>query len=740
MQRKKKLVRKAQNSESGEETLAGSVAAVSFHNPETGFVVMSINARGLVGAATLVGSIASIRTGEWVTATGCWHVDPRFGKQFKARHLDVTTPTTAEAIRAFLASGAIKGIGGVYADKIVEAFGADALDVIDSSPDRLLEIDGIGHMRAEKIASGWAQNKSVREIMLYLHSHGVSGARAARIYSTYGAGAIKVINSNPYRLTRDIRGIAFKTADEIAAKVGIEKESVARIRSGLAFLLAENTRQGNCGFEIGAMMQEAQRLLDVDKARITEALDIEISNKTVIRQLSGAETCIFPTWLYEAEAEIADRIAALSGPSCPWRAIDMDAALPWAEKRTGIALAPSQHRALELVAKSKFSVITGGPGVGKTTIINTLICILEALKVEITLCAPTGRAAKRLGEATGKDAVTIHRMLSYDPISGSFRRNEDEPLEADLLIVDEASMIDVPLMRSMLRAVRKKTAIMLVGDVDQLPSVGPGNVLASVIDSDLVQVVRLTEVFRQAFGSCITLNAHMINKGTVPDLSRPETESDFYFVRAELPEMALSRIIELTQNRIPNRFGLDPLRDIQVITPMNKGITGVRSLNANLQQALNPVQNGNIVRTGSTFARGDKVMQIQNDYDKSIFNGDVGTVIEVDASAGELVAEFDSRPIQLSTSDLDYLVLAYAVTVHKSQGSEYPAVVLPLLTEHFLMLRRNLLYTAITRGKRLVVIVGQKRALEIAVRNSDRERRHSRLKELLQAKSSANLI
>ena len=714
-----------------QEVLAGIVERVTYHNEESGFCVLRVKARGHRDLVTVVGHSAAIAAGEWITATGEWFNDRTHGLQFKARFLKTTPPTTAEGIEKYLSSGMIRGIGPVYAKKMVKAFGEQVFDIIEANPERLREIDGIGVVRAQRITAAWAEQKAVREIMVFLHSNGVGTARAVRIYKTYGADAIQVMTDNPYRLARDIRGIGFRTADAIAMKLGIEKTAMIRVRAGISYALTEAMDQGHCGLPVEELAPLAVELLDVPKELIQTALDLELAEGAVIADAVGETRCIFLAGLYRSEQAIAERLRTLVRDKLPWAWIDPDKALPWIEQKTGLSLAPSQREAIRLALMAKLLVITGGPGVGKTTIVNSILRILTAKGVNLLLCAPTGRAAKRMTEATGFEAKTIHRLLEVDPKGGGFKRNAENPLDCELLVIDETSMVDVPLMHALLKALPDNSALLIVGDIDQLPSVGPGQVLADIIQSEAIPVVRLTEVFRQAAESRIITAAHRINKGQIPDLARPEGESDFYFVNAAEPEAAVPLIVDLVKNRIPNRFGFDPIRDVQVLCPMNRGGVGARSLNIELQAALNPAKEQKVERFGWTFAPGDKVMQIENDYEKEVYNGDVGYIDAVDLDTGELIASFDGRAVTYGFGELDTLVPAYAATIHKSQGSEYPAVVIPVMTQHYAMLQRNLIYTGITRGKKLVVIVGQAKAVAIAVKNVSGRRRWTKLKEWL---------
>jgi exodeoxyribonuclease V alpha subunit len=717
-----------------EEVLAGLIERVTYHNSENGFCVLRAKVRGHREVVTVVGHAATIAAGEWITASGEWVNDRTHGQQFKARFLRTSAPTSADGIEKYLSSGMIRGVGPVYAKKLVRAFGEKVFDVIEATPDRLREVDGIGPVRAASILAAWAEQKAVREIMVFLHSHGVGTARAVRIFKTYGADAIQVMTENPYRLARDIRGIGFKTADAIAMKLGIEKTAMIRVRAGISYALTEAMDEGHCGLPADELVPLAEKLLEVTQELIRAALNLELQEGTVVADRVGETPCVFLAGLHRAERIIAERLMRLANGTLPWPWIDADRALPWVEQRIGLALAESQVAAIRLALTSKVLVMTGGPGVGKTTIVKAILRILVAKGTNLLLCAPTGRAARRMAEATGFEAKTIHRLLEVDPKGGGFIRGDDNPLDCDLLVVDEASMVDVMLMQALMKAVPDKAALLIVGDIDQLPS--PGQVLADIISSVAVPVVRLTEVFRQAAQSRIITSAHRINQGSIPDLSPPGTETDFYFVQADDPESAVARIIELVKTRIPKRFGLDPIRDIQVLCPMNRGGVGARSLNIELQAALNPAGDHKVERFGWTFAPGDKVMQIENDYDKEVYNGDIGNIDCINPADGELVATFDGRAVTYGFGELDMLVPAYAATIHKSQGSEYPAVVIPIMTQHYAMLQRNLLYTGVTRGKKLVVLVGQKKAVAIAVRNVSGRRRWSKLQEWLRPNPS----
>ena len=719
------------------ETLSGLVERVTYHNAENGFCVLRVKARGQRDLVAVVGHAAAISAGEFINATGWWTTDREHGLQFKATTVTTTQPTTLEGIERYLGSGMIRGIGPVYARKLVQGFGEAVFDLIEQEPARLREVTGIGAKRAARIVAGWADQKAIREIMLFLHAHGVGTSRSVRIYKTYGQDAVALITENPYRLARDIRGIGFRTADQVASRLGIERTAMIRVRAGLSFGLAEATGNGHCGLPVADLTRITSELIEVEPGLIGTALGLELAAGALVADTVDGEPCVFLAGLYRSEQAIAERLRRLAEGRPPWPVIDAARAIPWVEARTGLALAPSQAEALRLAVAAKVLVITGGPGVGKTMLVNSILQVLGAKGAAVALCAPTGRAAKRLTESTGLDARTIHRLLEADPKTGGFKRGEEHPLACDLLVVDEASMVDVPLMRSLLHALPDRAALLLVGDVDQLPSVGPGQVLADVIGAETVPVIRLTQVFRQAAQSRIITSAHRINAGAMPELTAPEG-SDFYFVEADAPEDAARRLLAVVSARAPARFGLDPVRDVQVLCPMNRGSLGARALNIELQRALNPPGELRVERFGWTFGVGDKVMQVANSYERDVFNGDLGIVGGIDPEEGTLTVLFEGREVEYGFGELDELVLAYATTIHKAQGSEYPAVVIPLSTQHYAMLARNLLYTGVTRGKRLVVLVGSRRALAMAVRNGGARRRWSKLGEWLSDRGGAS--
>jgi len=719
------------------DAVTGQIERVTFHSGESGFCVVKVSVRGRRDLCTVVGTVPAVSVGEWLSATGRWTIDPKHGPQFKADQIRTSAPESAEGIERYLASGLIKGIGPAYAGRLVAKFGKDVFTVIAEKPARLREVEGIGRERQRAITESFRAQKAVREIMVFLHSHGVSSSRAYRIFKTYGEEAIAKVQADPYCLARDIRGIGFKTADEIAARVGVGPRSELRARAGVEFTLQELTRDGHCAYPRADLVRKASELLGVP----AELADAAIAHGVASRRLAehpGPEGAplVYLAPLDDAERNLARDLARLARGRHPLPPVDAGRAADWVETKVGLTLSATQRAALAKALTSKVMVITGGPGVGKTTLVDSIVKILRAKKLSIVLCAPTGRAAKRLSETSGLEAKTIHRLLEFDPATLAFKHDAAHPLKGDLFVVDEASMLDVGLCEQLVRAVPPSAALLLVGDVDQLPSVGPGSVLRDVIESGTIPVLRLTEVFRQAAQSSIVTNAHRINRGVLP-LLPPAGEgagasADFHFVEADEPEDAVANVLRLVTETIPRRFRLNPREDIQVLCPMQKGELGARNLNVRLQQALNP-SGESVERFGWTFRVGDRVMQTVNDYEKNVFNGDIGRIREIDAAEQELTVAFDGRAVGYEFGELDELTLAYAASVHKSQGSEYPAVVVPIHTQHYVMLQRNLLYTAVTRARKLVVLVGTKSALAIAVDRVSSRRRITSLKERLVA-------
>ena len=714
------------------DRLQGSVERVTFHSEESGFCVLRIKVRGQRDLVTVVGSAAVVSAGEYVECEGLWSNDRQHGLQFKAQYLRVVPPSTLEGIEKYLGSGMVKGIGPHFAKKLVQSFGEAVFDVIEQEPDKLLELEGIGPKRKERVTQAWAEQKVVREIMVFLQSHGVGTARAVRIYKTYGEQAVERVRENPYRLALDIHGIGFKTADAISQRLGIPSDSLIRAQAGVRHMLQEIAGQGHCAAHLEKLRESTAQMLEVPEQLVETAIEAELAEENLIRETIEGETALFLAPLYRSEKEVASHLVRLLEGDRPWREIDTRKAIPWVEEQTGLQLSPSQRQAVSDSVNGKVTVITGGPGVGKTTVVNSILKIVRAKGANVRLCAPTGRAAKRLSESTGIEAKTVHRLLEFDPKTMGFKHDQNAPLDADLVVIDEVSMMDVVLMNQLLRAVPDRTAVLFVGDVDQLPSVGAGAVLADIIASEAIPTVCLTEIFRQATSSKIIINAHRINQGRLPEKLKEKEASDFYFIQAGTPEEIHAKLMHVVTKRIPIRFNLHPINDVQVLTPMNRGGLGARSLNIDLQARLNPDRYPRISRFGWTYAPNDKVIQTVNNYDKEVFNGDIGRVTSIDEEEGLVIIDFDGRKVEYETGELDELSLAYATSVHKSQGSEYPAVVIPLAMQHYMLLERNLLYTAVTRGKKLVVVIGQMKAFATAVKRTGSMKRLTNLQQRLQ--------
>ncbi len=657
------------------ERLEGMVERVTFHSEESGFCVLRVKVRGHRELVTVVGTAATVSAGEHVACEGGWVNDRTHGLQFKTLKLRVIPPSTLEGIEKYLASGMVKGIGPHFAKKLVQAFGEAVFEVIEQNPARLTELEGIGPKRRDHVIGAWSEQKVIRDIMVFLQSHGVGPARAVRIYKTYGDAAIDRVRENPYRLALDIHGIGFKTADELAQRLGVPTDSLIRAEAGVRHVLQTLAEQGHCAAPRAQLTDAAVKLLDIPEATVGAAIERELEAENLKAETIEDERCLFLTPLHRAEIGVAFHLNRLGRGAPPWGNLDEDKALGWVEAKTGLALSVSQRAAVAQAINGKVMVVTGGPGVGKTTVVNSLLLILRAKGVRARLGAPTGRAAKRLSESTGLEAKTIHRLLEFDPKGFRFKRDTEQPLDAELVVIDEVSMVDVVLMNQLLRAIPDRAGVLLIGDVDQLPSVGPGAVLADLIESGSLLTARLTEIFRQAATSQIVVNAHRINRGQLPlRPADPKAPSDFYFIAGATPETLHAKLLEVVTERIPRRFGFDPIADVQVLTPTNRGALGARSLNIDLQARLNPTAQPKVPRFGWTYAPGDKVIQMVNNYDKEIFNGDIGRIAKVDPEERVLQITFDGRQVAYDFGELDEIALAYATSVHKSQGSEYPAV------------------------------------------------------------------
>lgn len=706
------------------DNLKGIVERITYSNPENGFSVLRLKVENEAELITVVGSLASINPGTQLILKGNWKNDPKFGRQFLVESYKEELPSTLTGIEKYLGSGLIKGIGPVYAKKIIKEFGMDTIDIIEKDPKRLFQIEGIGKKRLEMIIRGWDEQKEIKNVMIFLQSHGVSTTFAVKIFKRYGKKSVKLLKENPYRLAEDIWGIGFKSADKIAGNMGFEAYSYARCQSGFLHILNEATNLGHCYLTKDELIEESLKLLETDQASIEEHLDRAIKDESLIMD----QSCVYiPAMLY-SEIALSKRIKEVINAPSVLTFSDTDAVIARLEKEEKIIYDDIQKDAIKKAAQAKFMVLTGGPGTGKTTTTLGMIKVFEAMNARVILAAPTGRAAKRLSEASRMEAKTIHRLLEYKPGEG-YKKNSENPLEGDVLIIDESSMIDLLLMHNLLKALPLHMKVFLVGDVDQLPSVGAGNVLKDIISSGRVDVVKLERIFRQAQDSQIISNAHRINKGLFPEL-KTGRQSDFFFIEEEDPEKVLAVISELCTKRLPRYYKVDPINDIQVLTPMQRGNTGAMNLNTVLQKSLNKNTRG-LEYAGRSYYLGDKVMQIKNNYDKGVFNGDIGVISHINQEEKIIRVFFDNMHISYELDEMDELVLAYATTVHKSQGSEYRIVVAPLTTQHYMMLQRNLLYTCVTRAKEIMVLVGTKKALFLAIKNNKISKRNTRLGEFL---------
>lgn len=715
---------------SADTVLEGVVDRITFANEESAFSILKLTVAGRREPVTVVGKLLGAQPGEALRLRGRYVIDRRYGEQFQVDSFVAVAPSTLAGVERYLGSGMVPGIGPALAKRLVAHFGLATLDVIESQPERLVEVEGIGQVRCERIQRAFLEQRAIRDVMIFLQSHGISTNHATRIYRQYRERAVAVVRENPYRLAAEVFGIGFKTADELAFKLGILRDSPRRAEGALLHLLRERASSGHVGQPREALIDQATELLSIDRAIVEEAAStLAKTGEVIVEPLRDASgEAVYLRSLHRAELRVGERLSRLASAPLPPLDIDLDRALAWFEASHGITLAEEQRHAIRSAALHKVLVVTGGPGTGKTTIVRGILRILEKKGLRIALAAPTGRAAKRLSESTSREAKTLHRLLEPNAKLRDFQRNEQNPLEADLVVVDEASMIDVVLADHLLAAIPKEARLIFVGDVDQLPSVGPGSVLADIIRSRAIETVRLSRIFRQASASLIVRNAHLVNQGRLP-LGGDGPGGDFYFIERETPEEVLATLKTVVSERIPARFGLDPIEDVQLLCPMHRGLLGAGNLNQELQALLNRTKGPSLQRGARSLRVGDKVMQTRNDYELDVYNGDVGRVVSLDESERALEVRFDDRVVRYETASLDDLTLAYAFSIHKSQGSEYPAVVIPLHTQHYVMLQRNLLYTAITRGKRLVVIVGNRRALEISTRNTTNEARFSQLAE-----------
>ena len=703
--------------------IRGVVERITYQSAENGYSVLRVAVKDYNELVTVVGNLIDVNVGSVLLIEGEWTVNKKYGTQFNAYKWEETVPATAFGIEKYLGSGLIKGVGPKFAKRIVDMFGTDTISVIEDNPEQLSEVEGIGEKRIEMIVKSWEQQKEIKNIMLFLQSHDVSTTFATKIYKKYGNKSIEIVKANPYKLADDIWGIGFKTADNIASKLNFDKNCFIRCRSGILYTLNQLADDGHVYAEKEQLIKKSSELLDIEQNFIVEVLEKILNTNDLVLD----EEAIYLPTFYMAEIGIAHRLKLLN--NSPARInTNLKVNISRLQEKIGIEYDEIQAKGIQQAVTAKVMILTGGPGTGKTTTTLGIIRILQIMGMHILLAAPTGRAAKRMTETTGMEAKTIHRLLEFKP-SGGYQRNEKNMLDGDVLIIDESSMIDVILMNSLMKAIPPHMKLILIGDIDQLPSVGAGNVLRDIIDSNQFPVIRLTKIFRQAQSSRIIMNAHKINDGRYPDLSNGKN-TDFFFIEAEEPEVAANTIVELVKSRLPKYYHISP-SSIQVLSPMQKGIVGASNLNIMLQDAINPSDKC-LYRAGRSFRPNDKVMQIRNNYDKEVFNGDIGFISEIDFDNNKLNVVFDNRIIEYDITELDELVQAYAITIHKSQGSEYPVVVMPVMMTHFIMLQRNLIYTGITRAKKVLVIVGTKKAVSYSVRNVTVTKRNTKLKERLQ--------
>ena len=718
-------------------TLNGRIDHITYHNAGNHFTVARLVLAETHTPVTVVGRMPSPAAGENVELTGCWTAHPKYGQQFKIQTVVSRLPATVDGIKRYLISGAIKGIGEATAENIVRAFGADTFTVIESTPEKLSDIDGIGPAKANAIHDQWQSMKSYREIMEFLQENGVSGAYAEKIFNLYGCEAMEVLRRSPYQLTADICGVGFAVADRIAINRGLETDSRERTQACVRHMLQEATSEGHVFLFEEDLADHAQRLYEIAPEEIFDAVNTLINAGEVAADktpASGDNRRIYPKALYDAETAIVARLSALLSLPLALLPAGADQLLERIRTSLLVDLTHEQYSALEIILANRVAIITGGPGTGKTTLVRSISAVFKQMGSRICLAAPTGRAARRLSEVTGKPAHTIHKLLAYNFDDHFFGRHQDNPIDADIIIIDEASMVDAPLMHHLLNAVALSSRLVIVGDAFQLPPVGPGNILADLINSDIIPVCHLTTIFRQAAESLITMNAHRVRNGESPELAPTDAiqamDGEFYLIEETDPETITQKICDLCAKTLPDTLALDPLKSIQVLTPMHKGVVGTVNLNQKLQAALNPRQN-RITGINHIFKPGDKVMNLKNNYQKEVYNGDIGTISNVDAAGAGLVIDFYGRTVDYAMAEIEDLTLGYAISVHKSQGSEYPVVILPLITRHYVMLQRNLLYTAITRAKSLVILIGSKKALSIALANNKPELRLSGLSERL---------